>query len=170
MATYLVEPTRDTLHGAFSRDRAPVLTVEPQDRVAFRTLDAGWATDGPEPSAPKFEAPGPERGDGHALCGQVAISGAEPGMMLEVQIGTIRPGPWGWSVAGGWDSPLNRRLGVVEGKRRHHWSFDHERRLGRNQYGHTVALRPFMGVMGMPPDEPGLIPTLAPRPQGGNLD
>lgn len=41
---------------------------------------------------------------------------------------------------------------------------------GRNQFGHVVPLRPFMGVMGMPPDEPGLIPSWTPRPQGGNID
>jgi acetamidase/formamidase len=42
--------------------------------------------------------------------------------------------------------------------------------LGCNQYGHTVELRPFMGVMGMPPDAPGLHSTVPPRVTGGNLD
>src|SRR5262249_12303786 len=41
---------------------------------------------------------------------------------------------------------------------------------GRNHLGHTVALRPFMGVMGMPPDEPGSHSTVPPRLCGGNLD
>ena len=38
---------------------------------------------------------------------------------------------------------------------------------GRNQHGHVIALRPFMGVMGMPPDEPGLHSTSPPRVWGG---
>jgi acetamidase/formamidase len=41
---------------------------------------------------------------------------------------------------------------------------------GRNEHGHRIALRPFMGVMGMPPDEPGLHSTAPPRPSGGNMD
>jgi acetamidase/formamidase len=41
---------------------------------------------------------------------------------------------------------------------------------GRNQDGYQVRLRPFMGVMGMPPDEPGLHPSWPPRIWGGNLD
>ena len=42
--------------------------------------------------------------------------------------------------------------------------------IGRNQQGQRVTLRPFMGVMGMPPDEPGRHTTTPPRVWGGNLD
>ena len=41
---------------------------------------------------------------------------------------------------------------------------------GRNQHGHTVALRPFLGAIGMPPAEPGRHSTIPPRGHGGNLD
>jgi acetamidase/formamidase len=41
---------------------------------------------------------------------------------------------------------------------------------GRNQHGHTVRLRPFLGVLGMPPAEPGIHPTRPPRRCGGNID
>ena len=50
------------------------------------------------------------------------------------------------------------------------WTFDADKRIGRNHLGHQVTLRPFMGVMGMPPDEPGILPTAPPRPTGGNID
>jgi len=40
----------------------------------------------------------------------------------------------------------------------------------RNEKGHRIALRPFMGVMGMPPDELGIHSTAPPRPCGGNMD
>jgi hypothetical protein len=33
-----------------------------------------------------------------------------------------------------------------------------------------VKLRPFLGVMGMPPDQPGIHSTIPPRATGGNLD
>jgi acetamidase/formamidase len=50
------------------------------------------------------------------------------------------------------------------------WTLDADTMQGRDQYGHTVNLKPFMGVMGMPPPEPGLHPTSRPRVTGGNLD
>jgi acetamidase/formamidase len=92
-------------------------------------------------------------------------------MTLAVQIEVIRPGHWGWNTAGGWSSDLNTRLGVSEGKE--HWvlwTLDPKTMTGRDQFGHVVALRPFMGVMGMPPDEPGWHPSWPPRPYGGNID
>ncbi|MEO5952717.1 MAG: acetamidase/formamidase family protein, partial [Chloroflexia bacterium] len=47
---------------------------------------------------------------------------------------------------------------------------DAETMMARDQFGHVLALRPFMGVMGMPPGEPGVHPTAPPRATGGNLD
>ena len=41
---------------------------------------------------------------------------------------------------------------------------------GRSHLGDELALRPFLGVMGMPPDEPGEHSTIPPRVCGGNLD
>ena len=41
---------------------------------------------------------------------------------------------------------------------------------GRDQNGREVTLRPFMGVMGMPPPESGVFSTGPPRIWGGNLD
>ena len=170
MATYTVEPTRETLHGNFSRDWPPILTIDHGDVVVFRTLDAGWGLEGPEVPRRHFEPRIPERGDGHALCGPIAIRGARPGMMLEVELLKIIPGPWGWTIAGGWDSPINRRLGIVEGEHRHNWRLDLEKMIGRNQFGHTVKLAPFIGVLGMPPAEPNVVPIFPPRLTGGNID
>jgi len=42
MPLYTVEPEQRTLHGAFSRDIAPILTIESGDTVRFRPLDADW--------------------------------------------------------------------------------------------------------------------------------
>ena len=176
MALYEIAPERRTLHGKFSREWEPVVTVESGDTVRFQTLDAGWNVEPRTVAASserlrKFEPRDPERDAGHALCGPVFIEGAQPGMALEVQIGEIRPGSWGWVIAGGWDTPLNRRLGVAEGEEvMHLWTLDAKSMTGRNQHGHAVALRPFMGVMGMPADVPGLQSTTPPRLTGGNMD
>lgn len=33
----------------------------------------------------------------YALCGPIAIRGAEPGTVLEIKINEIHPGSWGWN-------------------------------------------------------------------------
>ena len=168
---HTIEPERRTLHGAFLRDRAPIFTIASGESARFRTLDAGWNLDGPEPPRPKFEPRDPETDNGHALCGPVAIAGAQPGMTLEIHVDAIQPGTWGWQAAGGWASPTNTALGVAEGDDlRFNWTLEPEHNRWRNQFGHTVASRPFMGVMGMPGDEPGLQSTTPPRVTGGNID
>src|SRR6266700_3000761 len=114
MTTYAIEPERATLHGTFSREYPPVLTIDSGDTVRFRTLDAGWHlepfTTTEEDEACKFGPRLKERDYGHALCGPVAIRGAQPGMTLEVQINEVRPGTWGWTIGGCMQSELNKRL------------------------------------------------------------
>lgn len=170
MATFTIEPERRTLHGTFSREFPPVMTIDPGDTVVFRTLDAGWGLE-PELSFDiprrEFEPRDKELDSGHALCGPIEMRGAQPGMVLEVQINDIRPGTYGMTIAG--DLPLYEGLGI---NRRAFlaWTLDPDAMVGRDQYGHTLALHPFMGVMGMPPDEPGTHSTGPPRFCGGNLD
>ena len=174
MAEHLIEPERRTLHGHFSRELPPVLTIDSGDTVHFRTLDAGWGVEAPPTDTlrlqRKFEPRREGLDDGHALCGPVAIRGAKPGMTLEVKIGEIAPGPYGWTIAGGWRNGINERLGVEEGNFSLHWTLDAQNMSGIDQYGQRVTLRPFMGVMGMPPDEPGIHLTGPPRVTGGNID
>src|SRR5438105_6728653 len=175
MATYKIEPERRTLHGHFSRDLPPVLTIEPGDTVQYRTLDAGWwleAHKAPESGRRKFQPRHEELDRGHALCGPIAIMGAKPGMTLEVRIEEIVPGDYGMTYAGGWSNETNDWLGVGEGTEQLvlSWELDAANMTGCNQLGHTLDLHPFMGVMGMPPAEPGIHLTAPPRATGGNID
>lgn len=161
------------LHGHFSRDLKPVLTIDSGDTVRFQTFDAAWhaaphlSIDSPRP--PKIEPRDPVLDAGHCLCGPVRINGAKPGMALEIQIDEIVVGSWGWTAAG-FPHPVNEWLGIADQYTYHLWSLDSDALRGRNQHGHEIGLRPFMGVMGMPPDEPGVLPTAPPRATGGNLD
>ncbi|HZB29631.1 MAG TPA: acetamidase/formamidase family protein [Streptosporangiaceae bacterium] len=170
MKTSYLEPDDRTLHGHFSPDFTPVLTIDPGDSVRFSTLDAWWSS-GPytggtideRPRVPQYKD-----GYGHALIGPVEVRGARPGMVLTVRIDAVIPGTWGTCAEP--QGELNARYGI-EGKAAvHAWDLDPVSMTGRNQHGHTVALRPFLGVLGMPPAEPGLHPTFPPRWHGGNLD
>ena len=170
MTTHTMEPERATVHGHFSRDLPPILTIEPGDTIRFRTLEAGWALEPPAraaaDSASYIEPRVKGKDDGHCLCGPVAIRGAEPGMTLAIAIDRIVPGCWGWSGAG-----KRKELGIdAEGWQPYLWQLDADNLTGVDDRGHRVALKPFMGVMGMPPDEPGGHSTGPPRRCGGNLD
>jgi acetamidase/formamidase len=88
-----------------------------------------------------------------------------------VRIDEVRVGTWGATYAGGWSTPLNDRLGVSEGEGREvRWSLDAEAAVGRDEQGRSVELRPFPGVLGMPPPESGVHLTAPPRRWGGNID
>lgn len=170
LATHTIEPERSTVHGHFSRELPPILTIESGDTVRFRTLEAGWSL-GPPPRAgadseKHIEPRVKGKDDGHCLCGPIAVNGAQPGMTLEIGIDRIVPGTWGWSGAG-----KREDLGIdKEGWLPYLWQLDPEAMTGEDNEGRRVLLRPFMGVMGMPPDEPGDHGTGPPRPCGGNLD
>ena len=158
---------RRTLHGHFSPDLEPILTIDSGDTIAFACLDAGWHVRPFE----KFEPRDAKLDEGHALIGPVEILGARAGQTLEVRIDAVRVGDVGFTVAGGWSTWLNDRLGVADGEDYVlRWELDADTRLGRDDHGREVELRPFLGVLGMPPEKPGVYATGPPRASGGNID
>jgi acetamidase/formamidase len=171
MATHTIEPDEDTLHGFFSPEHPPVLTVDPGDTVRFRTLDAGWGLEQFSPDRLKDLDKEPERrrassrhgeAKGHALCGPLYVRGATPGSHLAVRVEALTPGAYGWTYGGGaWADGAQTM---------HLWTIDAAAGRAENQHGHRVALRPFMGVMGNAPAAPGRHSTVPPRSVGGNLD
>jgi acetamidase/formamidase len=173
MATHRLEADDRTLHGTFSPGRPPVLEVDPGDTVVLTTLDAGWSTapwaGGPEASWQRH--PVWREGFGHALTGPVAVRGAEPGDTLEVRVVDVVPGGYGTTFAGRQPTPFNAAYGLTAADAAVlTWTLDAAAGRGVNQHGHAVALRPFLGVLGMPPAEPGDHSTTPPRAWGGNLD
>jgi acetamidase/formamidase len=158
---------RRTLHGHFSCDLEPIVSIESGDTVAFSCLDSGWHVS----PGRRFEPRDVELDAGHALVGPVEIRSAQAGQTLEVRIDHVRVGPWGWCAAADWSSPLNDRLGLSDGPGvLLEWTLDAEAGFGRDERGREVDLLPFLGVLGMPPPGPGHHPTGPPRVWGGNID
>lgn len=162
---------RRSLHGHVSRDLPPALEVDSGDRVRFEALDANWYVERPpieRREAARFPGHDPELDRGHALCGPILVRGATPGMVLEVRVERLRPGAWGWTWAGGWNSPINEALGTSERGARLIWSIQDG--IATSHRGHRVRTRPFLGWIGTAPAEPGRHSTTPPRNVGGNLD
>jgi acetamidase/formamidase len=155
----------------FSNEASPVLRVEPGDTITVHSLDAIGHLE-------RQRTPGEVRPlmfdarRGHCLAGPIAVAGAEPGMALAVRLESLRPDEWGWTVAAAADTPLNRRLGLADADPSWLlWELDPDKLTGTNQYGHSVSLAPFLGVIGLPPAEPGDHSTTPPRGfGGGNID
>jgi acetamidase/formamidase len=132
--------------GFFSRDYEPVVTVDPGEPVVFSALSAGWRWD------PDVQEPCPPD-PGHALYGPIAVRGARAGTTLVVHIDEVSPRAWGVTFA-----PEVKLM----------WSLEGDTWL--SERGARVASAPFLGVIGMPPPEPGEHSTGPPRKWGGNID
>jgi acetamidase/formamidase len=143
---------RGNLHGHFSRDLPPILTVDSGDSLFFATLDAGWHS---VPEQTHFPDLDPELDGGHALVGPIELRGARAGTTLEVRVDAVEVGPWGITFGDG--------EGML-------WLLDAQAGTGTGPAGATVQLAPFLGVLGMPPPEPGVHSTGPPRRSGGNID
>ena len=141
---------RGNLHGHYSRELPPIVSVESGDSIAFACPNAGWEYE----HGVRFEPHDEELDAGHALIGPVEVRGAEAGGTLIVRVRSVVPGPWGVTLA---HEPTRIEWQLEDG-------------VGVADRGLRVALAPFLGVMGMPPDEPGRHSTAPPRRWGGNID
>jgi len=166
----------ETCHwGFFDAQLKPVLTIASGDEVTIDTISGG-----PDvvPDRSKFHVP-PELDavhannermvPGHILTGPVAVAGAEPGDVLEVDILDVQlRQDWGYNLI----RPLAGTLpDDFHETRILNIPLDLKRMVGRMPWGLDLPLKPFFGVMGVaPPPAWGRITSLIPRAMGGNLD
>ena len=175
MPTPLLEPGPDNVHwGYFDAGLKPRLAIDSGERVTISSVSGG-----PElMPAPPLKIPAalpaihakikPNLGP-HILTGPVAVRGAKPGQVLQVDIEVIEPFyDWGYNsvrpLAGALpdDFPEKGTIHIV---------LDRSKKSWRLPWGQEVPLAPFFGVMGVaPPPSWGVISTLPPRRNGGNLD
>lgn len=171
MTMHILEPSPATTHRCFSRELDPALTIASGDSVRARVPDAtGYRRlnhlfDLGLPEIPRD----PNEPGSHTLCGPIAIEGATPGDTLEVHVDAILPGAWGWTSSGPFGA--GRWLGLTE-ETVVGWRLDAERGLAQeiSGLGLGVPMRPFLGILGNAPSEPGLHSTIPPRRTGGNID
>ena len=155
MTGHRLDATAETTRDVFSRDHPPVLTVDPGDTVTVGSLDAsGYLARQTHPGQVQPTMFAEARG--HCLTGPIEVRGARPGDMLALRLLSLRPGDWGWTVAGARDTPVTRRLGLAGGPPSWLlWDLDPDAGQGRTEEGFTRSLAPFLGVMGVPRPSPG---------------
>jgi acetamidase/formamidase len=116
-----------------------------------------------------IQAQVPQKLPGHICTGPVAVRGAKPGQVLEVRIQAIDLHyDWGYNMI----RPLSGALpDDFKEKRVIHIPLDRARMTGRLPWGLELPLRPFFGVMAVaPPAQWGMVSTIPPRRNGGNMD
>lgn len=166
--THRFEPT--VYHNTFSYAHAPVLRIEPGDRVITKTIDArGYDSDNNQVGRRSNPQTGP-----------FYIEGAEPGDVLVVRLEKIEP-----NRATAWSSSLLAPYTVDPGSLRmpgsleqttETWNIDKEKGVARvaNETimprGIEAPLRPMLGCIAVAPPRKEAVATSTPGEFGGNMD
>lgn len=165
----------DTCHWAyFDASLEPAITIKSGEEITIETVTGGpQVLPGPEfhtpPELLDIHAAGVPTMPGHILTGPVAVSGAKPGDVLQVDILDVQlRQDWGYNfirpLAGTLPEDFDdTHLTIIP--------LNAEANVATMPWGLKLPLHPFFGVMGVaPPAGWGRISTIEPRKHGGNLD
>ncbi|QHN02982.1 acetamidase [Granulicella sp. WH15] len=153
------EPT----HSVWNRDLEPRLVVSSGDVVHMACTDATGGQLTLHSTATEFMAI--DRTRIHALTGPIAVAGAEPGDVLQVDVLEVAHKGWAWTSVTPAMGYLSERFTEPY---LFHWQLEPD--VTRSLAPAIVPLRPFCGVMGVAQAETGAFRTRPPGPFGGNLD
>ena len=177
-AQQVVRVTPSTMEwGHFAADAKPVLTVKPNEVVTIDTIvgipdmlkQLGAAVDEPIREMEEMYAKVKDRGPGpHFLTGPVAIEGAMPGDVLEVELLEIRlRSPYGWMMIGrGGSGALPEEFRSERSKL---VPLDPRDKVAEFAPGIRIPVHPFFGVLGVAPAT-GRLSSGPPAYNGGNMD
>ncbi|MWV64357.1 acetamidase [Halorubrum sp. JWXQ-INN 858] len=156
----------DNVHRSWDNATDPVLTVDSGDVVRFECRDAVDRQLDVESTADDFANVSFD--PVHPLTGPVAVAGAEPGDVLQVDLLDLQHKGWGYTGY----LPGEMGLGLLPEEFPeagvHIWDLEGD--VGRFVNGIEVPLDPFPGVIGVAPAAAGEHDTLPPRRVGGNMD
>ena len=153
----------EPIHSRWNRELPPRLHIAPGDTVHMECQDASGLQVRPGITVAEYQRINRDRI--HALTGPIFIDGAEPGDVLEVEILEVAHRGWGWTSIIPGLGFLRERFSTPY---LFHWELDGDQ--SRSLAPAVVPLRPFCGVMGVAPAEPGEFRTRPPGIFGGNMD
>jgi acetamidase/formamidase len=176
-AQHTIRVTPSTVQwGRFDADAKPVLTVKSGEVVTIDTIcgipemleQLGASTDDPIREMKEMYAKVKDRGPGpHFLTGPVAIEGAMPGDVLEVEILEIRlRSPYGWMM-------IEPGLGALPEEfpylRKKLVLLNEQEKVAEFARGIHTPIRPFFGNLGVAPPS-GRLDSAPPGYHAGNMD
>lgn len=136
----------DRGHNRWHPDIPPVLHVDPGDEVVLDTLDAGDAQIAPGDTVADLARTSLARL--HPLTGPVAVTGAQPGDVLVVEVLECRPAAFGYTVQIPGFGFLREQFPTPFLVR---WEIDGGRAVSADLPGVTIPGAPFPGTIGVAP-------------------
>ena len=152
----------DIVHYAWDNLTPARLTIDSGDTVVMKTRDS---SDGHFRRGMTSADMKPRAVKGHPLTGPIAVSGARPADVLQIDILELIPGNLGYTAFNPGRGLLPQDFPEPYLKM---WELDGDSAELRPGVG--VPLEPFLGVMGVALAESGEHSTVPPRKNGGNMD
>jgi acetamidase/formamidase len=154
----------DQVHFTWDAGNEPVLTVESGDTVVVHTRDVSDNQIGPDSTSEVIADLNWERV--YPLAGPIAVSGAQPGDTLAVEVLDLHTQGWGWTailpgfglLSEDFTDPYLRIFDLTAGDVTH------------LREDITIPIEPFMGTMGVCPAGASSQPVMPPGKFGGNMD
>jgi acetamidase/formamidase len=174
MTVHRIEPAPESTVNVFSAEHEPLLAVDAEDTIIIRSLEArGYLERHEFPG--DVEKPRMFSGDfrGHCLHRPIAVRGAVSGDMLAVEVVSLTPETWGWTVTPtAPDSAVLQRLGLIGVEPVSLlWEIDNAAGVATGNGKYTRPIAPFLGVIGVALSEAGEHSTVPSRTKaGGNID
>lgn len=173
---HVVSCTPEHCHwGFFDAELKPVATVASGDTVHLECVSGGADVMPPDSRFEVLsdhrrviETLSPKLG-AHILTGPVAVEGAEPGDILQIDILSIDLRQnWGYTRIRPLVGTLPEDFPI---RKTWHSGIDRQRGVMTTPYGQEIDLAPFFGVMGVAPRPVyGACSSIQPREFGGNMD
>jgi acetamidase/formamidase len=172
---YILKPTPENVHfGFYSADLKPIVTIHSGETVQIETAMGDVPKDIQEPEKSEVRALSEKKKQGgpgpHFLIGPIYIDGAEPGDVLEVQIGKI-------SLRSKYATNRCTAYGILsrifpEAPRSLFHCLNRKTKVAEDIFpGVSLPLCPFFGSLAVaPPRHYGSISSKLPGTHGGNLD
>lgn len=176
-AQHVVKVSPSTVQwGFFATEAKPILTVKPGETVTIDTIvgipdmleELGAALDDPLREMKEMYDKVKERGPGpHFMTGPIAIDGAQPGDVLEVEVLEVRlRSPYGWMMIQPGAGVLPEEFPYLRKKL---IPIDRQTNMADFTRGVRVPVRPFFGNLGVAPPI-GRLSSAPPGYHAGNLD
>jgi acetamidase/formamidase len=169
-STHVSHKFHNHVHLRWDKSLPPVHTVQSGAEITFDLLDGGhnqFTAESTPDDVLKFDL-----SLGDPAMGPVYVEGAEPGDVLRVDFLELETAPYGWTAI----LPGSVGFGLLCDEFPSHglkvWDLKTHAAEGYAVFkeGIHIPIKPFLGVVGVAPEQAGEFSTIPPYETGGNID